>query len=152
MGLSQEEVPATLLPITTAVERASPQLPPEGTHEFLPGMLHSRCPPGLLPLFPSWSLVKFGSSRSVLTLMSFCLSITRFFMNHSLYAHTHGILHQPGFLAGAGFLLPWDVRVKAEAGVSKPVPRVIRGKVPSNRVKRFDTEFSVKVILAIYIV
>lgn len=31
--------------------------------EYLPGMIHSKTPPGLLPLFPSWSLVCLGPSR-----------------------------------------------------------------------------------------
>lgn len=33
------------------------------TVEYLPGMFHSKSPPGLLTLFPSWSLVCLGPSR-----------------------------------------------------------------------------------------
>ena len=65
----------------------------------------------------------------------------------SIYAHSSGIQHQPGFLAGSNFLLPLDVIVKAEAGVSKPVPRLIRGRVPSRQIKRIPDEFSVKVFI-----
>ena len=32
------------------------------TTEYLPGMLHSSCPPGLLPKFPSWALCCLDSS------------------------------------------------------------------------------------------
>ena len=30
------------------------------TTEYLPGMLHTESPPGLLPEFPSWSLLSLG--------------------------------------------------------------------------------------------
>lgn len=66
------------------------------TVEYLPGMYHSKSPLGLLPLFPSWSLVCLGPS--------------------SIYSHSHGV-SQHGFLSGANSLLPWDVKVKAETGV-----------------------------------
>ncbi|KAF4519229.1 hypothetical protein B566_EDAN009790 [Ephemera danica] len=64
------------------------------TTEYLPGMLHTASPPGLLPQFPSWSLVCLGPS--------------------SLYSHNHGLTDQPGFLPGSGYLLPWDVTVRLE--------------------------------------
>lgn len=66
---------------------------PPGT-EYLPGMLHSLSPPGLLPSYSSWSLVCLGPS--------------------SLYSHNIGIQDQPGFVAGTNFLLPWDVAVKVD--------------------------------------
>lgn len=66
------------------------------TVEYLPGMYHSKSPLGLLPLFPSWSLVCLGPS--------------------SIYSHSHGC-SQHGFLHSANALLPWDVKVKAEKGV-----------------------------------
>ncbi|CAL8143601.1 unnamed protein product [Orchesella dallaii] len=78
------------------------------TGEYLPGMLHSKSPVGLLTLFPSWSLICLGPS--------------------SIYSHAHGV-HQPGFLNGTNSLLPWDVKVKAEKGVTyAPPPRLMKGR------------------------
>jgi protein SMG8 len=66
------------------------------TTEYLPGMLLITSPPGLLPQFPSWSLLCVGSA--------------------SFYSHNTGLTeHQmPGFLSGTNFLLPWDVKVRLE--------------------------------------
>ncbi|XP_058124379.1 nonsense-mediated mRNA decay factor SMG8 [Anopheles ziemanni] len=66
------------------------------TTEYLPGMLHAASPAGLLPRFPSWSLVCLGSS--------------------SIYTHNTGLPEhvQSGFLSGSNFLLPWDVSVRLE--------------------------------------
>ncbi|CAH0392401.1 unnamed protein product [Bemisia tabaci] len=66
------------------------------TTEYLPGMLHSESPPGLLPQFPSWSLVCLGPS--------------------SVYSHSAGLQEQLqiGFLGGSAHLLPWDVAVRLE--------------------------------------
>ncbi|XP_053694239.1 nonsense-mediated mRNA decay factor SMG8 [Sabethes cyaneus] len=66
------------------------------TTEYLPGMLHAASPAGLLPQFPSWSLLCLGPS--------------------SIYTHNSGIPEhvQSGFLSGANFLLPWDVSVRLE--------------------------------------
>ncbi|XP_055547065.1 nonsense-mediated mRNA decay factor SMG8 [Wyeomyia smithii] len=66
------------------------------TTEYLPGMLHAASPTGLLPQFPSWSLLCLGPS--------------------SIYTHNSGIPEhiQSGFLSGANFLLPWDVSVRLE--------------------------------------
>ncbi|XP_053379318.1 nonsense-mediated mRNA decay factor SMG8-like isoform X1 [Mercenaria mercenaria] len=63
------------------------------TTEYLPGMIHTESPVGLLPKFPSWSLICLGKS--------------------TLYSHTQG-LDLPGFLSGSNFLLPWDITVQAE--------------------------------------
>ncbi|XP_076452120.1 LOW QUALITY PROTEIN: nonsense-mediated mRNA decay factor SMG8-like [Babylonia areolata] len=63
------------------------------TTEYLAGMLHSNCPPGLLPKFPSWSLCCLDSA--------------------AVYSHQHG-LDLPGFLTGSNFLLPWDLPVHVE--------------------------------------
>lgn len=70
------------------------------TTEYLPGMVHTESPPGLLPRFPSWSLVCVGPS--------------------SVYSHNTGLLEhfQSGFLSGANFLLPWDVHVRLEHSAS----------------------------------
>nr|XP_019549927.2 protein SMG8 [Aedes albopictus] len=66
------------------------------TTEYLPGMLHATSPSGLLPQFPSWSLVCLGPS--------------------SIYTHNSGLPEhiQSGFLSGSNFLLPWDVSVRLE--------------------------------------
>lgn len=66
------------------------------TTEYLSGMLHTLSPGGLLPQFPSWSLVCVGHS--------------------SVYSHNLGLPEhaQSGFLSGANFLLPWDVQVRLE--------------------------------------
>ncbi|XP_067622842.1 nonsense-mediated mRNA decay factor SMG8 isoform X2 [Eurosta solidaginis] len=70
------------------------------TTEYLPGMVHTESPLGLLPRFPSWSLVCVGPS--------------------SVYSHNTGLLEhfQSGFLSGANFLLPWDVHVRLEHSAS----------------------------------
>ncbi|XP_023316566.1 protein SMG8 [Trichogramma pretiosum] len=64
------------------------------TTEYLPGMLHTESPAGLLPQFSSWSLVCLGSS--------------------SIYSHNIGLQHQQGMLPNSAFLLPWDVTVRLE--------------------------------------
>ncbi|XP_034946459.1 protein SMG8 [Chelonus insularis] len=64
------------------------------TTEYLPGMLNTESPAGLLPQFSSWSLVCLGPS--------------------SLYSHNLGLQHQTGILATSAFLLPWDVTVRLE--------------------------------------
>ncbi|KOX73371.1 Protein SMG8 [Melipona quadrifasciata] len=64
------------------------------TTEYLPGMLHTESPAGLLPQFSSWSLVCLGPS--------------------SLYSHNLGLQHQAGILPTSAFLLPWDVTVRLE--------------------------------------
>ncbi|TRY95405.1 hypothetical protein DNTS_005480, partial [Danionella cerebrum] len=64
------------------------------TVEYLPGMLHSGCPKGLLPKFSSWSLVKLGPAKA--------------------YNSLNG-LEQPGFLPGSAFLLPWDVVIRSRS-------------------------------------
>ena len=93
-------------------ESESPYLVPflhqSSTTEYLPGMLHTMSPPGLLPKFSSWSLVCLGPS--------------------SLYSHNIGLQDQPGFISGANFLLPWDVTVKLEH--SGHLPPLWEGKRP----------------------
>jgi protein SMG8 len=66
------------------------------TTEYLPGMLLITSPPGLLPQFPSMSLMCISSS--------------------SFYSHNTGLTENqmPGFLSGTNFLLPWDVKVRLE--------------------------------------
>lgn len=66
------------------------------TTEYLPGMLLASSPPGLLPQFPSWSLMCIASS--------------------SFYSHNTGLTESqmPGFLSGTNFLLCWEVKVRLE--------------------------------------
>ena len=66
------------------------------TTEYLPGMVLSTSPPGLLPQFPSWSLMCIASS--------------------SFYSHNTGLTESqmPGFLSGTNFLLCWEVKVRLE--------------------------------------
>lgn len=64
------------------------------TVEYLPGMMHSGCPKGLLPKFSSWSLVKLGPAKSY---------------------NCHTGLEQPSFLPGSSFLLPWDIVIRSRS-------------------------------------
>lgn len=66
------------------------------TTEYLPGMVTTNSPSGLLPQFPSWSLMCIGRSL--------------------LYSHSTGIQEhfQGKFLSGTNFLLPWNVHVRLE--------------------------------------
>lgn len=98
------------------------------TTEYLPGMVHTLSPIGLLPQFPSWSLVCIGPS--------------------SVYSHSTGLPEhvQSGFLSGTNFLLPWDVHVRLEHAASwaasyeksrsrkkpQPRPQPIGGDISSN--------------------
>ncbi|KOB74733.1 Protein smg8 [Operophtera brumata] len=63
-------------PLLPALDKVMTRQP--STTEYLPGMLHADSPPGLLPAFPSWSLVCLGAS--------------------SLYSHSLGLPEplQPG--------------------------------------------------------
>ncbi|XP_064460631.1 nonsense-mediated mRNA decay factor SMG8-like [Ornithodoros turicata] len=98
--------------------------------DFLPGMLHSQSPPGLLPCYSSWSLVCLGPS--------------------SLYSHSIGIQDQPGFITGTNFLLPWDVAVKFE---KDRWPSLWEGKRPQNwkgkKNGKDGYQFTVKVFLGV---
>lgn len=74
------------------------------TTEYLPGMVHTLSPSGLLPQYPSWSLMCIGSS--------------------SVYSHNTGLPEhvQSGFLSGSNYLLPWDVHVRLEHATSWTPP------------------------------
>ncbi|RWS22219.1 protein smg8-like protein, partial [Leptotrombidium deliense] len=99
------------------------------TTHYLPGMLHSMSPSGLLPKFPSWSLVCLGPS--------------------SLYSHNMGVQDQPGFISGTNFLLPWDVTVKLEH--SGHLPPLWEGKRPpgikNKKTLKDGTQFTVKIFI-----
>lgn len=70
--------------------------PEASTTEYLPGMQLTTSPSGLLPQFPSWSLMRIASS--------------------SFYSHNTGLTENqmPGFLSGTNFLLIWEVKVRLE--------------------------------------
>lgn len=101
------------------------------TTEYLPGMLTLASPPGLLPVFSSWSLVCLGAS--------------------SLYSHNLGLSdnHQPGFLSSTNYLLPWDVTVYSKAkntwaNINKYSTRGRRGRPTGNM-----PQFTVKVFIGV---
>nr|CAG4641538.1 EOG090X02WG [Eurycercus lamellatus] len=102
------------------------------TTEYLPFMLHVHSPPGILPRYPSWSLVCLGSS--------------------SLYSHNSGLSDQPGFLTGSAFLLPWDVAVRLQHNEStasdgrRPYTAGYSGK---KRGKQGQHEFTVKIFIGV---
>lgn len=105
------------------------------TTEYLPGMLHTTSPAGLLPRWSSWSLVCLGPS--------------------SLYSHNAGICDQPMFLPGSNFLLPWDVTVKIEDRDKWPAiadtmgKKALHLKNKKNRPGGDHNEFSVKIFLGV---
>uniref|UniRef100_T1JDF4 Nonsense-mediated mRNA decay factor SMG8 n=1 Tax=Strigamia maritima TaxID=126957 RepID=T1JDF4_STRMM len=59
-----EEQAELVLEVTEVIQQArdKPLVRQPSTTEYLPGMLHTESPPGLLPKFPSWSLVCLGPS------------------------------------------------------------------------------------------
>ena len=100
------------------------------TTEYLPYLtLHVHSPPGLLPRYPSWSLICLGSS--------------------SLYSHNSGLSDQPGFLAGSGFLLPWDVAVRLPVHETVEAGRRLYTGFKGKRSNAGQTEFTVKLFVGI---
>ncbi|KAJ8911497.1 hypothetical protein NQ315_014422 [Exocentrus adspersus] len=102
------------------------------TTEYLPGMLTLSSPPGLLPVYSSWSLVCLGAS--------------------SLYSHNLGLSesHHPGFLSSTNYLLPWDVTVYSKSkqnwpNVSKYTVRGRRGVHSTGTLP----QFTVKVFIGV---
>lgn len=108
------------------------------TTEYLPTMLNSESPPGLLPRFSSWSLICLGSS--------------------SIYSHNIGLQHQSGMLSSSGYLLPWDVTVRLEhqkekgtlwpASADKGKNLQITNTVKGRKSKR-GKELSVKIFVGV---
>ncbi|XP_058819673.1 nonsense-mediated mRNA decay factor SMG8 [Topomyia yanbarensis] len=105
------------------------------TTEYLPGMLHAASPAGLLPQFPSWSLLCLGPS--------------------SIYTHNSGIPEhvQSGFLSGANFLLPWDVSVRLEHAQSwaASYEKIRNRKKNTAQAKSIETSnnFTLKIFIGI---
>lgn len=66
------------------------------TTEYLASMVQINSPQGVLPQFPSFSLVCIGPS--------------------SIYSHNTGLPEstQSGFLSGSNYLLPWDMKIRLE--------------------------------------
>nr|CAG4650013.1 EOG090X02WG [Sida crystallina] len=99
------------------------------TTEYLPCMLHVQSPLGILPRYPSWSLICLGPS--------------------SLYSHNAGLSDQPGFLTGSAFLLPWDVTVR----VQQTETSMTEGRRPyfgkGKRGKQGHYEFTVKIFIGV---
>lgn len=94
--------------------------------EYLIGMLNSKSPKNLLPVFNSWSLLCLGPS--------------------SIYSHNLGVQNQPGFIQDCNYLLPYDVTVKIEhsgdlpkAWTSKKLPGIKNKKVLQGKL--FSYEF-----------
>ncbi|XP_050413442.1 nonsense-mediated mRNA decay factor SMG8, partial [Patella vulgata] len=96
------------------------------TTEYLPGMIHTDSPPGLLPKFTSWSLCCLGKP--------------------SFYSHSQG-LDLPGFLAGSNFLLPWDITVKANKEKWPTVGETAGKKGRQKRPNRDVGEVTLRVYL-----
>lgn len=115
--------------LTLEVEKHLVRQP--STTEYLPGMLTLSSPPGLLPVYSSWSLVCLGAS--------------------SLYSHNLGLSesHHPGFLSSTNYLLPWDVTVYSKTKqnwphISKYSARGRRGRPTGNL-----PQFTVKVFIGV---
>uniref|UniRef100_A0A182MBL4 Nonsense-mediated mRNA decay factor SMG8 n=1 Tax=Anopheles culicifacies TaxID=139723 RepID=A0A182MBL4_9DIPT len=106
------------------------------TTEYLPGMLHSASPAGLLPRFPSWSLVCLGSS--------------------SIYTHNTGLPEhvQSGFLSGSNFLLPWDTSVRLEhaqcwAASYEKIRNRKKGNQHSSKSYEHNKTFTLKIFIGV---
>ena len=96
----QAESRSLLRPEDMNISRSELTAPPEtcarrvSKTEFLHTMLTEDAPSGLVPLFPSWSVLCLGSA--------------------SLYNPSKGI-EQHGFFSGSNFLLPWEIRLNDSA-------------------------------------
>ncbi|KAF5277720.1 hypothetical protein FQR65_LT03700 [Abscondita terminalis] len=115
--------------LTPDIDRGLVRQP--STTEYLPGMLTSSSPPGLLPHYSSWSLVCLGPS--------------------SLYSHNLGLSesHHPGFLNSTNYLLPWDVTVYSKGRT--PWPQLSKHSVRGRRPRPTNSmpQFTVKVFIGV---
>lgn len=130
------DTPAAVIDTPAAVPAQKVEKPlvrQPSTTEYLPGMLHTESPCGLLPKYPSWSLVCLGPS--------------------SLYSHNIGIQDQPGFIPGTNFLLPWDVTVKMESKEKWPAISEVSGKkahlLKTKKGTKDFSELTVKIFLGV---
>lgn len=106
--------------------------PQVSTTEYLPGMLLTSSPSGLLPLFPSWSLMRMASS--------------------SFYSHNTGLTENqmPGFLSGTNFLLIWEVKVRlehAQTWAENYEKSRNRKKQKSNQLSSTGSYFTLKIFV-----
>ena len=62
--VSQDPAADPAEPPTPETSTAAMLVRQHSTTEYLPGMLHTNSPPGLLPKFPSWSLMSLGKYSS----------------------------------------------------------------------------------------
>ncbi|CAG9823382.1 unnamed protein product [Phaedon cochleariae] len=102
-----------------------------GALECLPGMLTLSSPPGLLPVYSSWSLVCLGAS--------------------SLYSHNLGLSesHHPGFLSSTNYLLPWDVTVYSKTKQTWPHVGKYSSRGRRGRPTGALPQFTVKVFIGV---
>ncbi|XP_058446139.1 nonsense-mediated mRNA decay factor SMG8 isoform X2 [Malaya genurostris] len=135
-ALQQESINEIVIKVgehTTEMEKTILRQP--STTEYLPGMLHAASPAGLLPQFPSWSLVCLGPS--------------------SIYTHNSGMPEhiQSGFLSGTNFLLPWDVSVRLEHAQSwaASYEKIRNRKKNPSQAKSIETSnnFTLKIFIGI---
>lgn len=80
--------------------------------DYLEGMTHSECQPGILPLFSSWSLCSIGK--------------------YSDYSQ-HSGLQQPGFLPGHNYLVPWDITLKSEHKIDKKKSKYLSNSLSNKK-------------------
>ncbi|XP_078674787.1 nonsense-mediated mRNA decay factor SMG8-like isoform X2 [Branchiostoma floridae x Branchiostoma belcheri] len=81
------------LSLALSLEKTAQLVRQPSVTESLPGMLHSDCPPGVLPKYSSWELVCLGPAGQ--------------------YYPSLG-LEQPGFIHGSNLLLAWDIPIHTE--------------------------------------
>ncbi|XP_064611274.1 nonsense-mediated mRNA decay factor SMG8-like isoform X2 [Liolophura sinensis] len=112
------ETGGATLNLQSPTESSKPLSRQHSTVEYLPGMIHTSSPSGLLPTFPSWSVCCLGKA--------------------SAYNTTQG-LDQQGFLPGSNFLLPWDIPITAE---KEKWPTVGEGVMRKGKQRRTQKEAS----------
>ncbi|XP_029644947.1 protein SMG8 [Octopus sinensis] len=97
------------------------------TTEYLPDMINSDSPSGLLPKFSSWSLCALGKTSS--------------------YVHSQG-LDLPGFFHGSNFLLPWDISLRMEKD-KWPGLGEANKKTKQKRIQKESGEVNVRVYIGV---
>lgn len=85
------------------------------TEVYLPGMIHSESPAGLLPRFCSWSLVSIGKNAQY---------------------SVHNGLNQPGLLNNHNHLIPWDIIVSKLTAISSVDKQLSASRKNANNFKK----------------